>query len=254
MLGDFGRRALNLGRLIGCFDNWPRVLGDHLGLLSGPYVTRLRSGPSFEVRAGTDDHHVLFEVFALDVYAAPIGRGKTVVDIGANIGAFTVLAAERGARVLSFEPFPANFALLERNVSRNGLSATLVQRAVSDADGTAELYLPDRNEYSGRYSLYPGRGERTVNVECIRLDKVMGEYGLARINLLKIDCQGSEYEILYGASQVTLSRIDSIVAECEVFAGDARRSIGALCEYLAGHGFSARADGNVLRAGRPGVL
>ena len=233
------------------FRNWPRVLLDHVGLARSGYVCELRDGTTFEVRSGTDDRHVLFEIFVQGIYDAPIRSGDIVVDIGANIGGFTVLAGRRGARVVAFEPFPANFAALERNVKRNGLDVTLVQAAVADAERTTEMFIPDDESYSGRYSLHPGRGGETIQVACLPLDAVLARYDLPSIDLLKIDCQGSEYEILFSTSAETLARTRALIIECEEFPDRPEWSTTTMRRFLETHGFSTSADGNLVRATRP---
>ena len=239
-------------RIRRAFRNWPRVLTDHLGLARGRYVTRLRDGTTFETRAGTDDRHVLYEIFVQGIYDADLGDGDIVVDIGANIGGFTVLAARRGARVVAFEPFPANFEALRRNVLRNGVQAELAQLAVADAPRTAQLVIPDDAGFSGRYSLHEGRGGRSVEVRCIGLDDVLTEFALPRIDLLKLDCQGSEYEILFSAAPATLARVRSVVVECETFPGRADWSAASLGGFLEDHGFAVAVDGSMVRAARGG--
>ncbi len=229
------------------------MLLDHLGLARGSYVCELRDGTTFDVRAGTDDRHVLFEIFGRDIYRAPIGPGDTVVDIGANIGGFSILAARRGARVIAFEPFPANFAALERNVQRNGLDTTLVQAAVADTERTSEMFIPDDGSFTGRYSLHPGRGRRTIRVACLSLDDVVDRYGLPRIDLLKLDCQGSEYEILFSSSAETLARTRAVIIECEEFPDRPEWSAKAMCRFLERQGFVTSAVGNIVRATRVGV-
>lgn len=251
MTGAAGRLATPL-RIRRAFRSWPRVLADHVGAARGSYVAELRDGTSFEVRAGTDDRHVLYEIYVQGIYDAPIGPGDVVVDIGANIGGFTVLAARRGARVVAFEPFPANFAALERNVRRNGLQAELAQVAVADAARTAPLVIPDDASFSGRYSLHEGRGEQTIEVRCIPFDEVLAEFALPAIDLLKLDCQGSEYEILFSASPASLQRVRSVIVECEAFPDQPEWSPAAMAGFLREHGFAVTQDGSMVRASRGG--
>ena len=246
----FSTRAGKLVRLVRTFRNWPTVLLDHLGLYRGSYVCRLRDGTSFEVRAETDDRHVLFEIYVEDIYRAEIAPGDVVVDIGANIGGFTVLAARQGARVVAFEPFPANFDALRRNVDRNGGQITLVQAAVADEGGAGKLYLPDVAAFTGRYSLHAGRGSATVAVRCISLDDAFRDNQLDRIDFLKIDCQGSEYQILYGASPETLAKVKSIVVECEHFVERLEWTTPAMLRFLESQGFLTRSSGNLVWAKR----
>ena len=243
-------RVRKLRRLVRAVDNWPRTLADHLRLRSGNYLCRLRDGLQIEVRGGTDDRHVLFEVFAERIYPLPAGRG-VVVDLGAHIGCFTLLAARAGHRVLAVEPSPANFSILRRNVQRNGVEdVELAQAAAGECRRTARLVLPDDASHTGRFSLFPGRGVRTMPVPVLTLDEILRSARVDRVALLKLDCQGSEYEILYSAGVSLLERIDSIAVECEVFPDRPEWSLMTLQGFLESSGFQTAARGNLLYAER----
>jgi FkbM family methyltransferase len=79
------------------------------------------------------------------------------------------------------------------------------------------MFSLDNRGHTGRYRLHEGRGAQTLEVSRVPLDDVVHEHRLERIDVLKIDCQGSEYAILYGVSLQTLGRIRTIVVECETF-------------------------------------
>lgn len=229
------RSLIGLARSI---RNWPRALVDHLRLSNAPYLCHIRNGGTFEVRSGTDDRHIIFEVFVGGSYPCAIRPGDTVVDIGANIGCFTVGAGLKGARVLSFEPFPENFAILERNVVRNRLqNVRLFQRAVSGETRTVEMFVPANPAEVGRPSLFPRPGTQSVAVGSTTLDSLIADNDLETIDILKIDCQGSEYDILYGASADGMARVRSIMVECEVFPGRPAWSVTELGNYLSRLGF-----------------
>lgn len=243
-------KLAKLRRLRARVRNWPRVLMDHLKLSRSSYICRLRNGPVFEIRGGTDDRHVLFEIFVENIYPAPVREGDTVVDIGAQIGCYAVHAAGLGARVFAFEPFPANFAALQRNIALNRLKdVRAFQCAVGAEAGERAMFVPDARDHTGRYSLFPGRGSQTLAVPCMSLDDIVREHQLERMDVLKIDCQGSEYEILYGASPETLARIRNIMAECEVF-DRPDWSVSALREYLGARGFQVTCKDRLLWAHR----
>ena len=248
-------RVGKLVRLVRTFRNWPRVLVDHLQLSRRDYVCRLHDGTEFEVRGGTDDRHVLFEVFVQSIYPVRIAPGAVVLDIGANVGAFAVLAARAGARVYAFEPFPANFARLsshaERNAATSAGTVVPIHAAVSDRAGAQALFVPSDPGHLGRFSLHPGRGAATVQVRCVTLADVCQEYGLDRLDLVKLDCQGSEYEILYSTSRSVLSRIHAIVMECELGAPGSPQTPDAMQAFLAAGGFIVHRHGHLLYATRP---
>jgi FkbM family methyltransferase len=225
---------------------------DHLHLSNKDYICCLRDGTTFDVRGGTDDRHAIFEVFAQRIYPVSVSAGDTVVDIGAQIGCFTVWAARQGARVFSFEPFPLNFLALQGNVARNRLTeVVLVPQAISGKRERRKIFLPDDRSHTGRYSLHGGRGTQTIEVPCVPLDDVVHEHQLTRVDVLKIDCQGSEYEILYEAAPQTLVVIQTVIVECETFSAPPEWSPAGLKAYMERQGFLVETDGKLLLARRP---
>src|ERR1700683_2268415 len=125
--------------------------------------------------------------------------GDQFIDIGANIGSYTILAAGVGrARVLAVEPLPTTFAHLERNVLLNGLSARVVchQLGLSDSAGTLRFSsgLDTANHVLARDEALP-----SLEVPVIRLDDLPG---VDSPTLLKIDVEGHELAVLNGARTV----------------------------------------------------
>lgn len=154
-----------------------------------------------------------------------LAPGFTMVDVGAHHGIHSLVAAYEmrarglGGQVHAFEPDPRNRALLEENVRRNGLGAlvTIHAEAVSDESGTAELLLAE--EESSANTLRQNRAfavsdEWTVaarTVPTVRLDDLRP--GLGRVDLLKIDVQGSEPRVLAGAAGTIARHRPVIVVE-----------------------------------------
>jgi FkbM family methyltransferase len=152
-----------------------------------------------------------------------IDPGDLVVDVGANVGYLTSLAAARAGTagsVISFEPHPEVFGLLEANVGRwSAAEAAPVethQVALSDRDGTAQLNAGPRfHANMGLASLSePGTAtvdDHLVAVAVQRLDEVIGDRS---IGLLKIDVEGHEPEVLRGAVELLQSgRIRDLIFE-----------------------------------------
>ena len=138
------------------------------------------------------------------LFSSFVKEGMTVVDVGANVGYYTLLAArlvgEKG-KVFAFEPSSDNFALLKRNVEENGYkNVVLVPKAVSDRSAKARLLI-DRAS-SGSHSLSASRGGADfVDVETVSLDEYFAG-GLERIDVLKIDAEGAEMAILNGMGRL----------------------------------------------------
>lgn len=137
---------------------------------------------------------------------ANVGAGMHVVDVGANIGYYTVLLASLvgpTGRVVACEPDPGNATLLRRSVVENRfVHVQVVEAAVSDAEGRATLHQD--SAWHGVHSLArancvnPGDGQ--VEVATVSLDWLAR--GAADVDFVKIDAQGAEADILRGARRL----------------------------------------------------
>lgn len=127
--------------------------------------------------------------------------GMVFVDVGANLGDYTLIASRLvgdGGKVVSFEPDPSNYAWLTKSIARNAfVNIEARQEALSDQDGEATLFLGD---VSGWHTLKAvqrpsARGEVTVKTR--KLDNVLFD----RIDLMKIDVEGAEFDVISGARE-----------------------------------------------------
>jgi len=160
--------------------------------------------PRDEVLGARLTHGDAWEPYETQLFTEAIAPGMVVVDIGANIGYYTLLAARAvGAQgaVVAFEPDPENFRLLSRNIESSGLSdrVTLIQGAAGDCNGLVTLFR-DRDNF-GAHSLAKENlvSAGSVKVQCFRLAEVLASQGFERADLLKLDVQGSEGLVFDGA-------------------------------------------------------
>src|SRR4051812_38102608 len=128
--------------------NWPIFILDFFKMKRPGFLTyRMRDGARYRVRAGTWDVRVISKICLRHDYNPPgfeVGEGDTVVDIGAQIGVFTVMAARRArrGRVFAFEPHPDNHARLVDNVRLNDLANVVTeQKAVARETGRREMFF-----------------------------------------------------------------------------------------------------------------
>lgn len=162
------------------------------------------------------------------------------IDIGGCFGAFAVDAAlsHPDGMVYTFEPFRPSFDLLTENLRLNGVSnVRAFPYAVSGVPGTSRLYLDPRSPLchstvppDTQVGLWP-----STKVQATCLDSIMRENGLDRCDVLKIDCEGGEYEILFGASDSTLSRLRFVTLEYHDEVTEYRH--GDLVEFLTDRSF-----------------
>jgi FkbM family methyltransferase len=174
-----------------------------------------------DLRPGTMDADIVAEMEADDYHARDYVRpGDVVVDVGANVGAFArfVHAGCPEARIVCFEPMPENFAALERNVE--GI-AEAERVALAAQAGTLTIY-DFGADASGCHSMFDlGRVDAVpVETPAKTLEQALAERAIDRVRLLKLDCQGAEYEIVPATSHECLDRIDYIALE--VHAGIAK--------------------------------
>lgn len=151
-----------------------------------------------------------FERGELDAWLAILRPGWTVVDVGANIGIYSVLSAMAvgaAGRVIAVEPEPGNHARLIGNLDRNGVTnAEVVQACAGDAPGIARLHLARGN--AGAHSIVR-RAASGTSIPCptVTLDSVLEG---AAVHALKIDVEGFETEVLRGA-RTTIRRCRPVV-------------------------------------------
>ena len=133
--------------------------------------------------------------------------GAVFVDVGANIGYFSVLAAsivgDDGA-VFAFEPDPENFRLLEANLALNDLhqNVTAIPAALAEQDRAGQLYLSEDN--LGDHQIYAVDDQReSVQIKLLNGGAFL-EDRLQRLDLLKVDTQGSEYQVIKGLMPLLL--------------------------------------------------
>jgi len=158
-----------------------------------------------------------FEVFLENEYRACEGfvarDGFSVVDVGANIGCYTVMqcAAARAVRCFSFEPDPQTFARLVENVRNNCRSHVVVlPTCVSSRDGEVD-FRPHRTSVNSHVA--SSQSGACAKVPSSSLDRFVRDSGLERIDILKIDVEGHECEVLDGGREHALPMTQRIVLE-----------------------------------------
>ena len=234
----------------GCapFGGAPELVVRHLHRF-GPVSSRLPNGRRLRLWSLADDW-VSNLVFwrgwrAYEPETAPLffrlaARASLTLDVGAYVGFYSLLAghANPEGRVLAFEPLPAIHERLRGNVARNRLdNVACVAAAAGREDGRAALYHVSRGLPSSSSLSRPFMGTCDVTatpVEVVRLDRLLAERGVARVDLVKIDTESTEPDVLAGMREVLGRDRPTIV--CEVLAG--RGSEAALTELLAPLGYA----------------
>jgi FkbM family methyltransferase len=204
------------------------------------------------LRTATDDRHLLLNIFGRDEYrlAEIEPRGAdTVIDIGAHVGIFASRAAPFARRVLSYEPAPSTFRLLVDNVRRFA-NVTALPQAVTDRRGRAEIHVFREPSGNSLYPVEPAGALEKIAVDTVSLADVFTDHAVGRCSLLKLDCEGAEYPIIFGAPRDLWARIDRVAMEFHRASGaDPSWSGPGLAEYLSGLGHEVDLH---LRRNHPG--
>jgi FkbM family methyltransferase len=175
------------------------------------------------------------------VFVSLLRPGMVVIDVGANIGMYTMLAARAvgpGGRVFGFEPVPHVYQRLTGNLAVSGITnATPHRIALSDTTGTASFYL-GRNDSMG--SLYRAQTAAAIEVPTETLDGFLERNGVERVDAMKIDAEGAEMHIVRGARRL-LGRTDRpllFVEHNDTALRAAGSSAQELFEAIVGHGYA----------------
>jgi FkbM family methyltransferase len=186
-----------------------------------------------------------------------VSPGDTCLDIGANVGAVTLFLAKTvgaSGKVIGFEPGPAFFQRLKRNVDLNpDLKPVVELFNIGLADKEGVLHWAEDPEFPGNAYMF---GESGTEVRVLTLDAVLGGGKLSRLDFIKVDVEGMEWEVLSGARNLIRKFRPKIFFESlmdfETFRGVPIRKLTA--ELLAGLGYelySVSSDGSLKAVAYP---
>lgn len=149
----------------------------------------------------------------------PFAPGDVVIDVGANVGIVSIYLAKRfpKLKILAFEPIPENFVHLKHNLRLNQVRNVYAHNLAVTRDGRdLEMILNTDNTGGATAVLQNMRlpGHANYRVPSISLDSVFKRFRVRRCKLLKVDCEGSEHEILHHAS--VLERVEYLSAEFHI--------------------------------------
>ena len=177
-------------------------------------------------------------IFFQKIYGKPEKNWQTIVDIGANRGYFSLFAAQNApnAHIYAIEPFGETFGVLNKNRALNHLESRIetFNFAILDTDGYSPFYMgEDLLDHSLRPDIL--EKQQSTLVETRSLSHFMDTQNIEKIDMLKMNCEGSEYAILMNLPSVYLQRIEHIRLEYHTYEPDL--TIDILAHYLENQGF-----------------
>jgi len=201
--------------------------------LQRPVEITLSNFWKVRVHSFSDFYH-FFELFVTRPYDLPdLKDPKLIVDVGANIGMFTMRAKKLypESHVISYEPVSLNFKRLHENIIGNDIEGVeLVNKGVAGESRSETIYLHPEN--TGGHSIFPSQVPNTSNSIDIELESIRNvlRNANAPIDLLKLDCEGAEGEIIMSLSRSHANKIRRMIIETTFGLYDKREFLSKLSE------------------------
>ncbi|MBO8461634.1 MAG: FkbM family methyltransferase [Firmicutes bacterium] len=195
------KNSIEIGSMI-----FSQMDNDFVDNLVGMYIDIVIKDKFYKTDITSKDYNdILFYYYQEGPYEVDfvnINAGDIVIDAGANIGVFSLLAAQKGAKVYAFEPQQIFFNLLCNNIKLNNLSnfISCSQYALSEKSRKACLFIDKTNLLAS--SLNIKRSDNSIIVKCITLDEWVNINNISRVDFIKADIEGAERLLLSGAKQV----------------------------------------------------
>ncbi|MBN1451285.1 MAG: FkbM family methyltransferase [Anaerolineales bacterium] len=186
----------------------------------------------------------VYELSEQALFAKYLHGDMTLVDIGANLGLYTIVSMhhlDAGGRIIAFEPYPQTYEILQKNVTLNQSNGRACPRvdtfnlAATPEPARLELRLNPENRADNRMyrGTYQGKVESwdSIPVEGRPVDDVLAEQGIQEVNFVKIDIQGYEQKAISGFRK-TLARSQNVILLSEFWPKGLLESGGSPTEYL----------------------
>jgi|SaaInlV_130m_DNA_3_1039695.scaffolds.fasta_scaffold01027_5 FkbM family methyltransferase len=204
-------------KIIQVVKNWQIVLLVYFGLYKKEFFyLNLKNGLKIKLRTKSTDLQAFANVWILKEYEMQgfeIMKNDVIIDIGGHIGLFSLYASLKNpnGKIISIEPHPQNFLLLKENLECNGFpNIKILNSAVSNSNKNIELFIDSLDDSA--HSIH-GVGKNSIQIKGITLHQIMNENRITNCNMLKMDCEGAEFEIINSLSDEEILKIEKICLE-----------------------------------------
>ena len=224
------------------FSNWHIFPKVYYKTINDEYVIfKTKTGLKIKIRVKSTDLMALTNVWIRNEYEIEnfsIKDDDVIIDVGAHIGLFSLLVSQksRNGKIFSFEPIKENFSLFNSNLELNHIKNIFpFNMAVSkNADGV-ELFLSDDDSAHSIFS----KKVNSISIESISLQKIFDENKIDFCKLLKLDCEGAEYQIIDSLSPEYMDRIQNMAIEYH-FADSRPELVEKLITKIKNSGFNIK--------------
>ena len=205
------------------------------------YIQR-RGALQFKLRNDTLDEYMLNEALMPREYVKPmqLRRGDVVLDIGMNIGGFSIFADFIGAKLISYEPDPSNYEIACDNIELNNSKVKAYNKAVADKSGTISFYI-NTLKNRGVHSIIPTNGRKVLSVECEDINEILKRESP---NKIKIDCEGAEYSIIKAVKEWGSVRLIRMEWHRKMLKDESNEKLDEVWDILLHAGFRIKGKRN----------
>lgn len=194
--------------------DWLPFLLNYIGFKNCGQVYLFRNGTRIKTRERIDT--VTIAVIFIKKDYGDVLDNSTIIDIGANIGGYSVFAAttSRNTKVYAYEPMPKSYKLLLENIQINRLENNIIPFNLGGSSTKERRRLFLSTGGSPFHSLYTNEQNKGyVEIECLSLQDIFDDNRIEQCDILKMDCEGAEYEIFYHTPVEYLKKIKEIRME-----------------------------------------
>lgn len=211
-------------KIIQIVKNWHIVILVYFGFYNKEFFyLYLKNGLKIKLRTRSTDLQAFANVWILKEYEMEgfeIMENDLIIDVGGHIGLFALYASLKcpEGKVISVEPHPQNFSLLKENMNNNNfLKTKIVNKAITNSNNDIELFIDSQDDSA--HSIH-GTGKNSIQIKGTTLRDIMQENQVSNCNMLKMDCEGSEFESIESLSDDELLQIEKICLEYHIIDND----------------------------------
>lgn len=198
------------------FINWQTLIGIYFKIIKKENaILETRNNIKIKIRTDSTDIMQLGTVWLAGDYEVSgfnIDKDDVVIDVGAHIGLFSLFISQycKHGKIFSYEPIKENFNILKENLELNNIKNIIpFNFAVSNQSGKSKIFI---NFDDSAHSIF-NSGKDFIEVNSITIKSIFDQNKIENCNLLKLDCEGAEYEIVDSISKEYFLKIDKIMIE-----------------------------------------
>jgi len=210
--------------MINVVKNWYVIFFVYFGIYNKEFYTLyLKNGLKIKLRTKSTDLQAFTNVWILKEYEVEgfeILDNDVIIDVGGHVGLFSLFASlnSHNGKIVTIEPYPKNLNLLKENRNNNNFhNIVILNNAVTNKSKNLELFVNQTDDSA--HSIY-GTGENIIQIKGVTLIEIMQENEISKCDMLKMDCEGAEFEIIKSLTNEELSKINKICLEYHIKEND----------------------------------